>query len=112
MLPSFRSLRPSRSLRAVEREALAPLLALAQAKGGEERRAWLDDLRDEAPTVAAAIERLLADAESPSAAAPLPGSETVPTLPHAPPLAAIPAALPVERRPAYHPPAISPGLAR
>jgi hypothetical protein len=101
-----------RSLRAAEREALAPLLALAQGKAGSERHAWLDDLRDEAPTVAAAIERLLADAESPSAASPLPGSEPAPSPTPVPPRAAPPAALPVERRPAYRPPAISPGLAR
>lgn len=39
--------------------ALAPLVATAQALGCHERRDFLDDLRREAPTVTAEVERLL-----------------------------------------------------
>jgi hypothetical protein len=112
MLPSFRSLRSSRSLRTLEREALAPLLALAQAKGAAERRAWLQDLREEAPTVAATLELLLSDAESPGAIASQPAAHPSPSSPPREPGVDAPAELPGERRLPYRPPAISPGLAR
>lgn len=53
-----------RSNRSRERAALAPLVALARAQRSHERRAWLDDLRTDAPTVAARIETMLAESEA------------------------------------------------
>lgn len=109
-----------RSLRASELDALAPLLALARSKDENERRLWLDDLRQDAPTVAMTLERLLADS------APESGSRS-----HERPLTAPPTEHPTvipapgavsgrsrdddslgDLRPAYRPPALSPGLAR
>lgn len=47
-----------------EREALAPLLDLAHAQSDAERRAWLEDLRTDAPTVVARLELLLIDSNA------------------------------------------------
>lgn len=112
MLPSFRLLRSPRSLRTLEREALAPLLALAQAKDGDARRQWLEELRADAPTVATTLERLLADAESPEQAHAPHATHPSPATAAPQPGAAASAALPADRRLPYRPPAISPGLAR
>jgi hypothetical protein len=49
-----------RFLRQCEEAAMAPLLDLARQRVGAERRAFLDDLRRDAPTVTAMIERQLA----------------------------------------------------
>lgn len=49
-----------RFLRQCEEAAMAPLLDLARQRVGAERRAFLDDLRRDAPTVTAMIERALA----------------------------------------------------
>ena len=46
-----------------ERDALAPLLAIARSKSGAEREEWLADLRTDAPTVVRRLERLLAEHE-------------------------------------------------
>ena len=49
-----------RFLRQCEEAAMAPLLDLARQRDGAERRAFLDDLRRDAPTITAMIERALA----------------------------------------------------
>lgn len=54
-----------------ERDALAPLLELAREKHGYDRQEWLSDLRREAPTVVARLERLLAN-EAESTITPVP----------------------------------------
>ncbi len=50
-----------RSFRTHERDALAPLIELARHKFGADRTLWLNELRADAPTVAARIEALLAE---------------------------------------------------
>lgn len=50
-----------------ERDALAPLLTLAREMNHHDRRSWLEDLRRDAPTVVASLERLLAEDESAAA---------------------------------------------
>jgi hypothetical protein len=52
--------RPFTILAPPEQQLLAPLLALARGKHGYDRRVWLDELRTDAPTVAARVEALLA----------------------------------------------------
>lgn len=47
-------------LRQCEEAAVAPLLELARQRVGNDRRDFLDDLRRDAPTVTAMIERQLA----------------------------------------------------
>ncbi len=51
----------SDSYRSRERQALAPLLELARGKSARELQEWLEYLRAEGPTVAARLERLLAE---------------------------------------------------
>ncbi len=51
----------SDSYRSRERKALAPLLELARGKSARELQEWLEYLRAEGPTVAARLERLLAE---------------------------------------------------
>lgn len=53
-----------RNFRTHERDALAPLLELARHKFGADRTMWLNELRSDAPTVAARIEALLAEEAS------------------------------------------------
>ncbi len=48
------------SFRQAEEAALAPLLELARSRQGAARAAFLNDLRVDAPTVAARLESLLA----------------------------------------------------
>lgn len=48
------------TLAPAEHQLLAPLLELARSKRGYDRRVWLDELRIDAPTVAARLEALLA----------------------------------------------------
>jgi hypothetical protein len=58
----------SKPLTTAERAALAPLLQLARLHAGGAQRLWLDELRREAPTVAARLAALL-DLEAASAPA-------------------------------------------
>jgi hypothetical protein len=54
-----------RSFRTHERDALAPLIELARHKFGADRTLWLNELRADAPTVAARLEALLAEEAQP-----------------------------------------------
>lgn len=50
-----------RSFRLRERDALAPLLDIVRQQFGADRTRWLNELRLDAPTVAARIEALLTE---------------------------------------------------
>jgi hypothetical protein len=57
-------------LQASEQQLLAPFLDLARQKHGYDRRVWLNELRCDAPTVAARLEAVLA-AEAEADVAPI-----------------------------------------
>jgi hypothetical protein len=79
-----------RSHRSAERAALAPLLEMARARHGADRRLWLDDLRREAPVMVARLEALLAE-EHAKGVASLAAARAASSLDVAPAVSSVPA---------------------